>query len=109
MEIQERARRRRPWFLAVVSCVGLLIAALAAPLASGQSSNVCDQPGEAPDLLVGDITSRTRWGSSNGVTAFSFGMTPCNTGSCWANWFASTPEHPVIGQSLYRLRSGRFE
>ena len=73
-----------------------------------QTDNVCDE-GESPDVIVGNITGRVRHGSIGGITAFSVGTTSCNVGDCWLKWIASTPEHPVIGQNMYRLKSGRFE
>lgn len=74
-----------------------------------QANNPCDQPGESPDLTVGAIASKVRYGSVGGVTAFALGTTSCNLGTCWLNVFASTPEHPVIGQNMFRLEDGRFE
>ena len=64
---------------------------------------------EAPDLILGGLDSITRFGSENGITAYALGATTCNVGSCWADWFATTPSHPVFGQNLFRLRYGRFE
>jgi hypothetical protein len=69
----------------------------------------CTFSGESPDVIVGDITTPTRYGTSAGITAFSIGTTSCNLGSCWLNWIASTAEHPVIGQNMFRLKDGRFE
>jgi hypothetical protein len=62
-----------------------------------------------PDVIVGDIVGKTRWGVVGNITAFSVGTTSCNLGSCWLNWFGSTNMHPVIGQNMYRLMNGRFE
>lgn len=77
--------------------------------AHAQSNNLCDEPGEAPDLIVGDIATKTRWGSVGDITAFSLGISSCSIGSCWLDWKASTPEHPVMGQNMFRLANGRFE
>jgi hypothetical protein len=77
--------------------------------AHAQSDNHCDQPGEAPDLIDGGITARTRWGSIGGITAFSLGASECNIGDCWLNFFASTSDHPLTGQNMFRLKAGRFE
>jgi hypothetical protein len=92
----------------MVGCGVLALLALAGP-AFGQSNNQCDQPGESPDVIVGDIPDVTRWGTVGGITAYSIGTTSCNLGSCWLNWISTTAEHPVIGGNLFRLKNGRFE
>jgi hypothetical protein len=69
----------------------------------------CTFSGESPDVIVGDITTPSRWGTLNGITAYSIGTTSCNVGNCWLNWISGTPEHPVIGQNMFRLKDGRFE
>ncbi len=65
--------------------------------------------GGGPDVIVGDLHDLTRWGSLNGVTAFSVGTISCNVGTTDLLWVASTNQHPVIAQNLYRLKDGRFE
>lgn len=97
-----QSRRRVAAYLAVA------LAALHTA-AHAQSNNLCDEPGEAPDLIVGDIAAKTRWGSVGDVTAFSLGISSCSIGTCWLNWKGSTPEHPVLGQNMFRLANGRFE
>lgn len=69
----------------------------------------CTFSGEVPDVIVGDLSDTTRYGTVSGITAYSIGTTSCNLGSCWLNWIAGTQEHPAIGQGLYRLMNGRFE
>ena len=69
----------------------------------------CQANGNTPDVIVGDITTPTRWGSLGGITAFSIGTVSCNIGTCWLNWINSSPEHPVIGENVFRLKDGRFE
>jgi hypothetical protein len=69
----------------------------------------CQLSGEVPDVIVGDLIGKTRWGVIGGIHAFSVGTTSCNIGSCWLNWISSTNRHPVIGQNMYRLKNGRFE
>jgi hypothetical protein len=69
----------------------------------------CKFDNESPDVIVGEIVGTTRWGTVGGITAYSFGTTSCNIGTCWLNWISSTPEHPVIGQNMFRLKDGRFE
>jgi hypothetical protein len=69
----------------------------------------CTFSGKSPDVIVGDIVGTFRWGVVGAITAFSFGTTSCNIGSCWLNWISGTAEHPVIGQNMFRLKDGRFE
>jgi hypothetical protein len=53
------------------------------------------------------------YNSDGTYEALSIGTTSCNIGNVWLNWFANTNQHPVIGQTLYRLKvvdgAGRFE
>ena len=69
----------------------------------------CTFSGKSPDVIVGDIVGTTRWAAVGGITAYSFGTTSCNIGTCWLNWISSTAEHPIIGQNMFRLKDGRFE
>jgi hypothetical protein len=62
-----------------------------------------------PDVIVGDLQNVQRYGQVNGITAFSVGTTSCNIGTVWLNWISNTNQHPVIGQNMYRLKSGHFE
>ena len=87
----------------------LIAAAFTFSPAWGQSNNVCDEPGETPDLIVGGITGVLRYGTVNGITSYSFGTTSCNVGTCWLNWTWYTNQHPVIAQNMFRLKNGRFE
>jgi len=93
---------RRGWWLA-------LLLAVLPTLAAGQDANECDEPGEAPDIIVGDLHLVQRFGTENGITGFSVGTISCNPGTCWAKWFGSINEHPVIAQNMFRLKDGRFE
>ena len=82
--------------------------------ANGGTNSCCNSDctvatGEAPDVIVGDIVGANNYGTIGGITAYSVGTTSCNVGTCWLNWVQSTPEHPVIGQNMYRLKDGRFE
>ena len=87
----------------------VLLSALLPLAASAQDPNACDVPGEEPDVIVGELTGVVRHGRVGDVTAFSIGTTSCNIGTCWLNWISNTPDHPVIGQNLFRLKDGRFE
>jgi len=72
-------------------------------------NNQCDQPGEEPDVIVGDLHELQRYGTVGDITAYSVGTVSCNVGTCWLNWFDNINQHPVIGQNMYRLKDGRFE
>jgi hypothetical protein len=60
-------------------------------------------------VIVGDLNGMDSYGQAGGIYAYSVGTTSCNIGSLWLNWFADTNQHPVIGQSFYRIKNGRFE
>lgn len=62
-----------------------------------------------PDVIVGGLDGIAKWGTVSGVTAYSIATTSCNIGDMPLLWIASTNEHPVIAQNLYRLKDGRFE
>jgi hypothetical protein len=50
------------------------------------------------------------YGQENGINAFAFGTTSCNFGDMEANWGAAgNTSYPVIAQTCYRLKNGRFE
>lgn len=64
-----------------------------------------------PDIIVGEIAGANdilRYGTVNGVAAYSFRTTSCNIGNSEAAWYSNTNQHPVIAQNLYRLKDGRF-
>ena len=69
----------------------------------------CTFSGESPDVIVGDLHELSRYGSTGGITGYSVGTVSCNLGSCWLNWISNNAEHPVIGQTMFRLKDGRFE
>jgi len=49
------------------------------------------------------------WGTIDGISAYSIGASTCNLGTCWANWFVNTEQHPVFAENLFRLKNGRLE
>jgi len=71
--------------------------------------------GQGPDVIAGDITGPQKWGTINGVTAYSIGTEACNIGNVEALWDDETNDgtpgnrHPVIAQNIFRLHNGRFE
>ena len=66
-----------------------------------------------PDVIVGDLYQIAPnpgiYYNSGGISAFAVGTISCNIGNIWLNWFDDTDQHPVIGQSMYRLKNDRFE
>ncbi len=66
-----------------------------------------------PDLITGDITTPTLYGTSGGVSAYSFGDIICNIGTVGAVINAVNNQHPVTTENMYRYRivngAGRFE
>jgi hypothetical protein len=86
-----------------------LALALIPALALAQDPNQCDEPGDEPDVKVGDLHQTERFGAVGGITGFSVGTISCNIGSCWLNWDSGTSDHPVIAQNMFRLKDGRFE
>jgi len=81
-----------------------LLVALLAPAALFAQANI------GPDVIVGDLAFDIEpFGSENGIYAYAIGTESCNVGDELLAWVASTPEHPVIGQELYRLKNGVLE
>ncbi len=88
--------------------------AYAAPMDSvgGVAGGTCFAAGTGvigPDVIVGDLVDIQSYPPENGISAFAVGTDSCNAGDEPANWIASTPDHPVISQSMYRLQGTRFE
>jgi len=69
----------------------------------------CPNPSTGPDVIVGDVSDISAYGQVGGVYAFALGTDSCNVGTQELNWIANNPNHPVIGQNIYRLNDGRFE
>ena len=84
----------------------IVLAAIGLPVLA-QTPNECD-PGEFPDVIVGDLQQLQRYGTDGNITAFSVGTTSCNKGTCWLEWISNQNRHPVIGQNMYRIKDGRL-
>ncbi|HIC23220.1 MAG TPA: hypothetical protein EYO84_07335, partial [Planctomycetes bacterium] len=65
--------------------------------------------GTGADVIVGELTGTQSYGNAGGYYAFSVGTTSCNIGTEELDWIASTNNHPVIGQNMFRLKDGTFE
>jgi hypothetical protein len=66
-------------------------------------------PSDGPDVIVGNLGGAIYYGKVGNTRAYSLGTDSCNVGNQNLLWIASTNQHPVIGQSLYRIENGRFE
>ncbi len=64
---------------------------------------------EGPDVIVADLQSTIRYAAVGDIIPYGIGTTACNLGTERADWVASTNQHPVIIQNLYRLKDDRFE
>ena len=62
-----------------------------------------------PDVIVGSIPNVSTYTAVGGINAYAIGTDSCNIGTQPLLWQASTSDHPVIAQNLYRLNAGRFE
>ena len=69
-----------------------------------------------PDIVVhqlgvdgGNTNDIRYWGTANGIRAYSLATQSCNIGDQTVLWQSNNINHPVIGQSMYRLKNGRFE
>lgn len=73
------------------------------------SPGLLEAQGIGPDVIVGDLSDAASYGTDgSGIYAYAIGTTSCNVGDEELLWIATTPEHPVIGQSIYRYEDGRF-
>jgi len=81
------------------------VAALAEEPAGGRTD--CNRGG--PDVIVGDLLDVSNYAAVGNIEAFAVGTTSCNVGNQNLQWVASTNQHPVIAQNMYRLKNGRFE
>ena len=72
-------------------------------------SGGCVNPAIGADVIVGEIPAASTYAATGGMSAYSLGTTSCNVGDQELLWFANNPNHPVIGQNVYRIENGRFE
>ncbi|MBO6513975.1 MAG: hypothetical protein JJ974_08430 [Phycisphaerales bacterium] len=58
-----------------------------------------------PDLICSEIQGAILFGENGkGINAYSFGTTLCNIGDEEIPWDANSNEHPLISQTLYKLK-----
>ena len=98
--------------LIAVGCIAGLVVVLATVGGSEAA------PAVGPDVTVFAFTDISNYGASGGFAGYSIGTTSCNRGDTPLNWCSSSgscapgatsKDHPVIAQNLYRLKNGRFE
>ncbi len=65
--------------------------------------------GIGPDVIVGDIYDIRKWGTIGTRSSYSLGTESCNMGDALLEWFANNNRHPVIGQSIFRIKECKFE
>jgi len=102
------SRPARSHALPLVAAHALLGALLAVLLLALPARALAGDP-TGPDVVVSDITSALRLASEGGVSAYALGSESCNVGDAPVTWEATTPAHPIKGQSLFRYMDGRFE
>jgi len=78
-------------------------------VASRTTTASAEPMGGVPDVWVCSLPSTQYWGQATGIHAFSVGTTSANAGTANLLWQASTSNHPVIPQNMYRLQDGVFE
>ena len=81
------------------------VLALGALLACVPAAKVVAQA----DVALCVLHQVTKWGTSSGITAYSVGTTSVNVGNTNLNWIQNGTNHPVIGQTMYRIYDGRIE
>ncbi len=85
--------------------LSMLLLLAVAPVAHGQEA--CTTTG--PNVIVGSLPNVNSYGSVGNIAAFSVGTTSCNIGCDPLSWVASTNQHPVIAQDMFRLKDGVME
>lgn len=62
-----------------------------------------------PDVIVGDLSGWSKFGTVGTISGYTFGTTSCNMGNAVLPWIANGNQHPVIAMNTHRLKAGRFE
>ncbi|MBZ0171084.1 MAG: hypothetical protein K8E66_01765, partial [Phycisphaerales bacterium] len=78
-------------------------------LAAGALSGIATAGGIGPDVIVGNLDGVSNYGGVGGTRAYAIGTVSCNIGDDVLLWIDGSNQHPVIGQTVYRLLNGRFE
>jgi len=70
---------------------------------------------QGPDVIVGELSGLTQFGSAGTQVGLAVGTDSCNAGDQPLDWFSMPDnDHPIIPQNLYRMSGGannneRFE
>jgi hypothetical protein len=88
---------------------GGLISGLLVAGAVWDSGGVVAAGGIGPDVIVGELYDTQKFGTVGDITGYALATESCNLGDEDLPWFASSSNHPVIAQNLYRLEDGRLE
>ena len=89
-------------------CAGVVLVVQDDLVAGGNNGTICFET-VGPDVIVGDIRGVSNCSSVGGIEAFAFGTESCNIGTETLAWYSGTNQKPVIGQTVFRLKDGRFE
>ena len=61
------------------------------------------------DVAVCNMPAISRWGTVNGISAYSVGTTSVNLGDVDLEWFAGNNRHPRMPMNMFRFKDGRVE
>ena len=128
--------RVKPIQIAAVAAVVTLLAVSAAVVSAGVISGG-DGVSRGPDVTIIDLSGISNYGDNGAASAcppgytgmcrgYSVGTNSCNIGTVPVDWcdqtfgcrtttdayhpiVATTSDHSVIGQNIYRLKDGRFQ
>lgn len=76
---------------------GIIVAAAGLLCGVAQAGTV------GPDVIVGDMPNVSYYGQVGNIRAYAIATTSCNIGDTPLNWFDNSNQHPVIGQTIYRV------
>lgn len=128
--------RVKPLQIAAISAIAALLAVSAAIVSAGGVSGGSGAS-RGPDVTIIDLSGITNYGDNGAASAcpdgytgmcrgYSVGTNSCNIGTSPIDWcdstfgcrtttdayhpiVATTSDHSVIGQNIYRLKEGRFQ
>ncbi len=98
----------------LIFCTLLALVAMLFTSSYADKSEDCSELLRGPDVVSwyaggGGGLDMNLYGQQDGVNSFAFGTTSCNFGDVVADWYNSTNRIPVIAQTCYRIKDGRFE
>ena len=78
----------------------LLLVSVISPVVTAQCPSTT-----GPDVIVGALTDVGNYGAVGTINAYALGATSCNIGTAPVIWVSSTNQHPVISQTVFRLKA----